>query len=114
MQRILLVLLLVAVFMTGCGKPKFMSQKMYDLGKKALEVCNQYIDDDISLETGYDRMLEISMDADDALFDLDGDDLVRYFDKDSAVRDAITQLRKDFDTGDDIKKDAKVLEKALK
>lgn len=114
MKRILLVLLLCAVFMTGCGKPKFMSQKMYDLGKKALEVCEQYADDDISLETGYKRMSEISGDADDALFDLEGDDLVRYFDKDSAVRDAINQLKKDFDTGDDIKKDTKVLEKALK
>lgn len=113
MKRLFLLMVLV-LLLTGCGKPKFMSQKMYDLGKEALEVCEQYLDDDISLKTGYKRMSEIASDAEDAFFSLEGDDLVKYYDHDSAVRDAISQLLTDFRTGDDIKKDTKVLEKALK
>ena len=64
MKKILSVILVLAMLltMTACGAkvPDGMSKETYSLGKDALKIMDQYLEDKIDLSTASDKLMAIS------------------------------------------------------
>lgn len=94
-MRKILIMLCLALGLTGCGKPSTVSEDVYNLGIKAIEVTEQFLSADLTKDEAYEKL-----DSIEGKLIPDGD-----YSKDLSVETYLGVLAWSVKTSDDVSKD---------
>ncbi|WP_304508915.1 hypothetical protein [Anaerotignum sp.] len=102
-MRKILIALCLALCLTGCGKPANVSEDVYNLGLKAVDVTEQFLAADLTVDEAYEKLDDIE---DRAIIDED-------YPKDSSVKGKIGTLAWDVHKSDDVSDGTQVVKDEL-